>query len=159
MAVTRCFRVSTSRYVRWFSLSVLLFWILNAPQLYAFEGQFDISVGNNTDGQIRLLLPNTHIHTSDLKKGEFGRLRFPDPKGLEQGLVEVKVGNCSYRYDMHFPIVADYPWKTRGAIIFQIENDLFLYAVPPDTTTTLSRDVLIPLQTRRFPLPPVDKSC
>jgi len=159
MAVKSWFKVSTSQCVRWLSLSVLLFWILSAPELHAFEGEFDIIVGNNTDGPIRLLLPNTRRHTSDLKKGEFGRLRFPSSDGREQGLLEVQVANCSYRYSMNSSFVTDYPWKMRGAIVFQLENDFFLYAVPPDTTATLSKDALSPLQTPRFPLRPVDKSC
>ena len=98
--------------------------------------------------------------TKTIVAGKSARLHYPDPDGRERGTLLITVGNCEMTFKLPMND-EDYPWsnKVKGTVPLQFETDMKLYAVPPDSTSSLPLTELKGVQGGSFPLQPTSKTC
>jgi hypothetical protein len=109
-----------------------------------------LAITNHTDVPITVSV-GRNIVTID--PDHAGTIDYPSPHD-DRGILQVKFHNCILQY-LTPPNLDNYPWRDQtkgGPLPVQLENDLKLYATPPDSRTSLSQAAAAGLQRAPFPL-------
>jgi len=121
------------------------------------ERRLDLLVTNHTDGPI---LASVGGSVATIDRDQAATLHYPSPEG-DHGILQIKLNNCTLQYVMPSNL-DNYPWPDQikgDPLPVQLENDLKLYATPPDARTSLSQAAAAALQRAPFPLAPAQRKC
>jgi hypothetical protein len=131
--------------------------ILLSMDLVGCQTKLDVLVINDFKERVAV---SVGTDTEVIEPGKSAKLHYPDPEGVEHGALIITAHNCSmfYKTPVNFD---DYPWpsKVSGTVPLQLEDDLKLYAIPPDSTSSIPLSDAVPLQKGAFPLSPMTREC
>jgi hypothetical protein len=130
---------------------------LFALGLVGFQGRLNVAIGNGTDHLLRLSVARDK---AKVEPGHWGQVKYPDPMGKEHGDLVISFKACTLRYRMPATL-DDYPWRQRirGVVRLQFDDDLSLYAVPPNAESITASAGIADAQKGAFPVRPYKKEC
>lgn len=131
--------------------------ILLSIELVGCQTRLDVLVINDLNERISVSV-GSDVELID--PGKSAKLHYPSPEGREHGILVITIHGCSMSYKMPMNY-DDYPWpsRIRGTVPLQLEEDLKLYAIPPDSTSSMPLSNAAVLQKGTFPLAPVTRDC
>jgi hypothetical protein len=111
---------------------------------------------NNTSGLIEV-----HFARKDIVIDAGSSARLIYPQSNEKWTLRISASGCEVTYLVpHY--LAEYPFQIHwfsAPVNVQVEPDLAIYLVPPDTQAASNVGLFASLQTEGFPLRPTSRTC
>jgi hypothetical protein len=110
---------------------------------------------NNTSGPIEI-----HLLGKNIAIGPNSSARFKYPATGEEWTLRLSASGCNLTYlPPHYPKYPFGPHPYNVPLKAQVEPDLMIYLVPPDTKAVSDVSLFASLQTQGFPLPANARAC
>ena len=120
----------------------------------ACSQSLELMLFNNTAGPIVV-----HLWNKNLTIGAGSAVRFKYPATNEQWTLRLSAAGCEVTFlsphDPKYPVRPGYNYPVKA----QVEPDLLVYLVPPETKVVADVSLSKSLQTEGFPLRPSTRTC